>query len=93
MSKFLFIAGIILVVAFVIAGIASGTFTGFLTSVAGGVFQGAVFFALSMILDNQQAIFVELRKLKKPVGKIPCPKCGREYDEDMNSCPYCGYRE
>ena len=93
MSKTLTVIGIISIIVSIILGIASGTFLGFLTSVAGGIVSGVVFFALSMVLDNQQAILAGLRKLKRPAEKVACPKCGKQYDGDMNSCPHCGYRE
>ena len=94
MSKILVIAGIISIIVSVILGIAAGTFPGFLTAAAGGVASGIVFFALSTILDNQQAILNGLQRLDKPAKqKTTCPKCGGQYDGDMHSCPYCGYRE
>lgn len=82
-----------------IAGIISGSITGFLTAVGGGITSAAVFFALAKILDNQEKLMHQLRWMEgrwqeeKTAMKKACPKCNRMYDGDMNSCPHCGYRE
>jgi rRNA maturation endonuclease Nob1 len=49
---------------------------------------------LASILDNQQLILTRIQQLERPVKlERTCPKCSRQYDGDMHSCPHCGYRD
>ena len=58
-------------------------------------------FALAEIIDNQERILWNVQNGQGQSGtkqkidlsdKKVCPKCEREYDNDMYSCPYCGCR-
>lgn len=53
---------------------------------------GAVgkFFILKMMKTENGAVWQEKQILIK---KIICSKCGKEHNENQNSCPHCGYRK
>lgn len=99
MATVLFIVGAVIVLISVIAGIMSGTFAGFMAAIAGGFVSALIFFALGVIIENQETIKGKLdfqyeafvRSLK--AEKKTCSKCGKEYDFDVSSCPNCGNRE
>jgi Oxygen-sensitive ribonucleoside-triphosphate reductase len=99
MATVLFIVGAVVILISVITGFLSGSFMSFMTLVAGGFISALIFFALAVIIENQESIkgkldlqYEAFRKSQK-YEKKTCSKCGREYDYDINSCPNCGNRD
>lgn len=98
MTLILVIIGIAILVISVVAGIMTGAFIGFLTAIAGGLASAVIFLALAKVLENQEAIlyklqyFEEIYKSARRQETKVCPKCSRQYEGDMNSCPHCGHR-
>ena len=98
MVTLLYIIGVIILIISGIAGLYSGSFIGFLISIAGGFATTIIFFALAKILDNQETILYALANQKEKQRKHLiqekkiCSKCNKEYDFDYGSCPHCGYR-
>ncbi|WP_407269803.1 hypothetical protein [Radiobacillus sp. PE A8.2] len=90
--------GIIVLISSVIVGVFSGSFFGFILAVIGGVFSSVIFFALAKIIDNQETMLLKIYKLedfnRKQVKKedTVCSKCNYTYDQELNSCPKCGWR-
>lgn len=95
----LYITGIITLVISIVVGFYSGSFIGFLVSVAGGFTSAIILFSLSKILENQDTILYTLAKQEEVQKrylfkeKQICSRCSKEYDIDFGSCPYCGHRE
>ena len=90
------IIGALILVVSLIAGFVSGSFWGFIFSLTGGIAGSMIFFALAMILDNQERIMSQLQppstQLKHLVGKDTCTRCEKEYEKDRTSCPHCAFR-
>lgn len=99
MITLLYIVGVLTLVISGIVGIYSGSFLGFLISIAGGFATTIIFFALANILDNQITIIYTLKKQEEKQRKLlsqekkVCSKCNKEYDHDYGSCPHCGFRD
>ena len=93
MAKFLIVTGIVIIFIAVIIGFLSGSFMGFIASAGSGIVSASIFFALAVILENQELILTRIQQLDKP-SKVQntCPRCSRQYDGDMHSCPHCGYK-
>lgn len=99
MVLILYIIGVIVFIASVVAGFLSGSFIGFIAFVCGGISTAIIFLALRKILENQQAILDKIqyhgdmsKKLQNQKKKT-CTKCNYKYDFDYNSCPHCGKRD
>lgn len=99
MTIALVLAGILILVVSVIAGIYVSSFFSVLIGIVCGIIFALILFALAKILDNQETILKELylhnqteRKLLNSEQKN-CLKCGHSHDRDYTSCPNCGYRE
>jgi uncharacterized paraquat-inducible protein A len=99
MQVLLYAVGGIIIMVSLIAGVASGSFFRFLFTVASGGITAAIFFALAMIMGNQEDIIYRLDRQEERMRrmltkeKVVCPKCNYEHDSDYSSCPHCGYRE
>lgn len=90
----LYAAGIIIIIVGIILGINTGTFWGFIIFTLSLLISSIVYFALARILENQSDIYDKIQSLventKKTVEKLVCSECGKNYDSDFSSCPYCG---
>lgn len=98
LSLALIIVGAIAIIFSVIAGIFTGTFSGFFIFSFGGVFSAMILIAFAQIIDNQLNILHQLqvqneftKQLHKEV--IDCPNCEYKYDDSLSSCPHCGHRK
>lgn len=72
---------------------------GFMISIAGGISSAIIFFALARIIELQENILNKLvyqegavRKSQRDEKRV-CPSCNNKYDDECNSCPYCGHRD
>ena len=96
MTTILTIIGIFTIVASFIIGILSGSGFGFFLALIGGITSSVIFFALSMILSNQEKILNQLQppstQLRKLIPQKTCTRCDKKHDGDMSSCPYCGFK-
>ncbi len=94
----LYIIGAVVFIISVVAGFSSGSLTGFIIYVGGGISSAIILFALARILENQENILYKL-KYQEEVQRRPqrqekvCSKCDYKYDGECNSCPHCGYRD
>lgn len=77
------------------------TIIGFILEGPTGLFTGAavvmIFFGLGTLLYRQEELRQKYEEQNKPLPKrlsfkTNCPKCGKKFDAEMNSCPYCGHR-
>lgn len=99
MTIALYIVGAVGFIISIVAGFSSGSFMGFLISIAGGISSAIIFFALARITELQESILNKLEYQEEATrrfqrdGKKVCPNCNNKYDEDCNSCPFCGHRE
>ncbi|MFA9559759.1 hypothetical protein ACERII_20830 [Evansella sp. AB-rgal1] len=96
---FLYVIAAITILIAVVSGFYTGSFLGFLLIMFGGVSTAIIMIALAMIIEYQERIYYLLqykdkqqRKLLK-IDKKECTNCQKKHDFDMNSCPYCGFRE
>ncbi|MDP4092866.1 MAG: hypothetical protein Q8920_05845 [Bacillota bacterium] len=64
MVLFLQIISLLIILSALIAGMTTASFSGFLLYLAGGILCSAVFFALSRILEKQEAILYNLYKMQ-----------------------------
>ncbi|MBP3951741.1 hypothetical protein [Bacillus suaedae] len=97
LSLALNIVGAIAIIFSVIAGIFTGTLSGFFIFSFGGVCIAMVLFAFAQIIDNQLNILHQLQvqnEFAKQHYKalIDCSNCDYEYDDSLSSCPHCGHR-
>lgn len=100
MKKALRIIGGCILALSAISGFMTGGVVGILGGLLGGAIAAITFFALAQILEGQDEIKYEIAELRthtKAVsntinGVPPCPKCGKDYDSELSSCPHCGYR-
>ncbi len=94
----LYVLGIASIVVSIIIGFQSGSIFHFLLMLISGIASSIIIFALAKILVNQESILSRIeahdsnRNRRNRIQKKTCLKCGKEYDEDMNSCPYCGHK-
>jgi hypothetical protein len=92
MVTILYVAGILTLIIGIIVGIMSGG--GFALIILGSAIGSLIFFGLAKTLENQAEILWKLQSIleqtQKPIVYQACNKCGRDYDKDMASCPYCG---
>ena len=94
----LFASGGVVILIGLIAGFVSGSFIGFLLSLLGGVLSAMIFFALAILIENQDLILTKLHQEEKHTAKHfkknkTCSKCEHVYDSIMNSCPRCGTKQ
>jgi len=72
-------------------------FLGFLLFFIPSSAIAAALFALRKVLVNQEEIMKKLEALSNqtnaPIPKKPCAKCGEEYEENLSSCPECGWKK
>ncbi len=96
MSIAMGIIGVITIIAGIILGISTESFVGFIVSLLSSVVSSMIFFALSVIISNQESILSKLYSLdtvnKKLIDKTKCEKCGKEYDYDYSRCPFCNHK-
>jgi len=96
MSVFLFLAGIIVLIASIIMSIASWGFIGVIIGLPAGIISSTIFFGLAKVLENQDTILAMLQaqdeRLRKSPEKITCTRCKKEYDDSYSGCPHCAYR-
>ena len=96
MTTLLVVIGVFTLIASVFVGLMSGSGFGLILAIIGGITSSAIFFALSMILSNQEKILFRLEyhatKAKKQLPQTTCAKCSRDYDSDMTSCSHCGFK-
>ncbi|MCL2378095.1 MAG: hypothetical protein FWC77_03110 [Defluviitaleaceae bacterium] len=96
MSVILFVLGFITIIAGIIIGLMTGSFLGFIASLAGSIFSSAIFFALARILEKQDEILTMLQsseaRKRNPIDTIKCTRCEKEYDSSCNNCPHCAFR-
>ena len=96
MTTILVAIGIFTLLAGFIIGLLSGSGFGFILALVGGFTSSVIFFALSMILSNQERILRHFQsqstQSRKLIPQKTCPKCENNYDGDMSSCPNCGFK-
>lgn len=104
MAKLLKIIGILTAIVTVIAGIVgaveSDSLLVFTICLISGIIQAIVYYAMARVLENQEEMQWRLRNMelllqsqnKETTEKRKCPCCGRSYEIDRDSCPYCGYK-
>lgn len=99
MISALYAAGAIIFIISIIAGFKSGSFLGFILSVAGGILSAIIPFALAKILENQETMLSKMQHIEEMIRnfrsqqKKICTKCNYKYGADYSSCPRCGNRE
>ena len=97
--RILNVVGIAMIVLGVIAGIMTGAILSFFFSLLGGIVSALIFFALALILDNQEMIMYQIQEQKAYIKKHivtetkTCSNCQYEYDRELSSCPHCGSRK
>ena len=96
MTTLLFALGGLKLIASVIIGIMTERFLGFILCLVAGISSAAIFFALAIILNNQEKIMQMLNsestQKRKLLPQKQCEKCEKMHDGDMTSCPHCGHK-
>ena len=94
MSTLLWIIGVVVLIIGVISGISAGGFLGFFVGLIGGLVGAIIYFALAVIIDNQEAMRIQIQAIydlsRKVVVSKTCEKCKQDYEGDRTSCPHCG---
>jgi len=96
MSAFLFVIGIIVLIASTVFGAMSWGFIGVFIGLAIGIISSATFFGLAVVLSKQDDILIMLNSRDMPrkrlADKITCARCKKEYEADCSNCPHCAFR-
>ncbi len=93
MKHFLTFVGIAIIIASIILGIGTGYVLGFFTTLIYGIIPSVIFFALSIIIENQERIMSMQYKTGGSsifTKTIECYNCKKTYTSDFSYCPHCG---